>query len=197
MIFRKRAHQGGIAERKQMINPEHDLAISCQAKLLDISRSSVYYVPRAISETDLKLMRRLDELHLEHPFMGARMLKRELAKEGIEMGRRHIGTLMRRLNIEAMAPKPGTSKPRLGHTIYPYLLRHVSVTQANQVWALDTTYIADGERLCLFDGGDRCGQPPGAHTQAGSNLGGLSRGRDHGSGFRPIRHVRYCEHRSG
>jgi putative transposase len=124
-----------------MINPQHDLAISRQAKLLDISRSAVYYVPRPISEADLSLMRRLDELHLEHPFMGARMLKRELAKEGIEVGRRHLGTLMRRLNIEAMAPKPGTSKPRLGHTIYPYLLRHISVTQANQVWALDTTYI--------------------------------------------------------
>jgi len=133
-----------------MINPEHNLAISRQAKLLDISRSSVYYVPRAISETDLKLMRRLDELHLEHPFMGARMLKRELAQEGIEVGRRHIGTLMQILNIEAMAPKPGTSKPRLGHTIYPYLLRHVSVTQANQVWARDTTYIPMAKGLvCL------------------------------------------------
>ena len=72
--------------------------------------------------------------------MGARMLKRELAKEGIEVGRRHIGTLMQILNIEAMVPKPGTSKPRLGHTIYPYLLRHVAITEANQVWALDTTY---------------------------------------------------------
>ena len=124
-----------------MINPEHDLPITRQAKLLDISRSAVYYVPRSISEADLNLMRRFDELHLEHPFMGARMLKRELAKEGIEVGRRHIGTLMRRLNIEAMAPKPGTSKPRFGHTIYPYLLRHVATTEANQVWALDTTYI--------------------------------------------------------
>ena len=124
-----------------MINPQHPLAISRQAKLLDISRSSVYYVPRVISEADLSLMRRLDELHLEHPFMGALMLKRELAKQGIEVGRRHIGTLMRRLNIEALAPKPGTSKPRSGHTIYPYLLRHVAITEANQVWALDTTYI--------------------------------------------------------
>jgi len=124
-----------------MINPEHDLPITRQAKLLDISRSAVYYVPRPISEADLNLMRRLDELHLEHPFMGARMKKRELAQEGIEVGRRHIGTLKRRLNIEAMAPKPGTSKPRLGHTIYPYLLRHVAITEANQVWALDTTYI--------------------------------------------------------
>jgi putative transposase len=124
-----------------MIDREHDLSITDQAKLLDISRGAVYYVPRPISEADLALMRRLDELHLEHPFMGTRMLKRELAKEGFEVGRRHIGTLMRRLNIEAMAPKPGTSKPRLGHTIYPYLLRHIAITEANQVWALDTTYI--------------------------------------------------------
>ena len=120
-----------------MINPKHDLPITQQAKLLDLSRSAFYYVPRPISEADQKLMRRLDELHLEHPFMGARMLKRELAKEGIEVGRRHLG----KLNIEAMAPKPGTSKPRLGHTIYPYLLRRVTITEANQVWALDTTYI--------------------------------------------------------
>ena len=87
-----------------MINPKHDLPITQQAKLLDLSRSAFYYVPRPISEADQKLMRRLDELHLEHPFMGARMLKRELAKEGIEVGRRHLGTLMRKLNIEAMAP---------------------------------------------------------------------------------------------
>jgi putative transposase len=124
-----------------MIDREHDLSITDQARLLDISRSAVYYVPRPITDADLALMRRLDELHLEYPFMGARMLKRALAKEGIEVGRRHLGTLMRRFNIEAMAPKPGTSKPRLGHTIYPYLLRHIAITEANQVWALDTTYI--------------------------------------------------------
>jgi putative transposase len=70
-----------------MINPQHNLPMTHQAKLLDLSRSSIYYVPRSISEADLSLMRRLDELHLEHPFMGARMLKRELAKEGIEVGR--------------------------------------------------------------------------------------------------------------
>lgn len=124
-----------------MINPQHNLPITHQAKLLDLSRSSIYYVPRSISEADPSLMRRLDELHLEHPFMAALMLRRELAKEGIEVGRRHIGTLMQILNIEAMVPKPGTSKPRLGHTIYPYLLRHVAITEANQVRAQDTTYI--------------------------------------------------------
>ena len=124
-----------------MIDRNHQLSIVRQAKLLDISRGAVYYQPRSISQADLALMRRIDELHLQHPFMGARMLKRELAKEGPEVGRRHIGTLMRRMNIEALAPKPGTSKARPGHTIYPYLLRNVAITRSNQVWALDTTYI--------------------------------------------------------
>ena len=124
-----------------MIDRNHQLSIVRQAKLLDISRGAVYYQPRSISEADLALMRRIDELHLQHPFMGARMLKRELAKAGIEVGRRHIGTLMRKMDIEALAPKSGTSKARPGHTIYPYLLRHLAITRSNQVWALDTTYI--------------------------------------------------------
>ena len=124
-----------------MIDRTHALSITRQAELLDISRGAVYYQPRPISAADLRLMRRIDELHLEHPFMGARMLRRELQKEDLHVGRRHITTLMRRLNIEATAPKPGTSKTRPGHKIYPYLLRHQAITAANQVWALDTTYI--------------------------------------------------------
>ena len=124
-----------------MIDRTHPLPITGQAALLDISRSAVYYQPRPVSDADLTLMRRIDELHLDHPFMGARMLRRELEKEGIHVGRRHITTLMRRLDIEALAPKPGTSKARPGHQIYPYLLRHRAITTANQVWALDTTYI--------------------------------------------------------
>ena len=86
-------------------------------------------------------MRSIDKLHLDYPFMGARLLRRELSEEGINVGRRQIGTLMRRMNIHALAPKPGTSKSCPGHTIYPYLLRHVVVSRSNQVWALDTTYI--------------------------------------------------------
>jgi len=94
-----------------------------------------------VNPADLALMRRLDELHLQHPFMGARMLRDQLARQGIHAGRRHIRTLMLRMGIEALAPQPGTSKATPGHKIYPYLLRKLAITRANQVWALDTTYI--------------------------------------------------------
>jgi putative transposase len=124
-----------------MIDRDHDLSITRQAQLLQISRGAVYYLPKPTSAADLVLMRRLDELHLEHPFMGARMLRDQLHRQGIHAGRRHIATLMRRMGIEALCPQPGTSKPHPGHKIYPYLLRHLAITRANQVWALDTTYI--------------------------------------------------------
>src|SRR5207253_4566631 len=124
-----------------MIDRTHDLTVTRQTQLLDISRGSVYYLPRPVSAADLALMRRIDELHLEHPFMGARMLRDQLHREGIKAGRRHITTLMQRMGIAALAPQPGTSKRAPGHKIYPYLLRKLAITRANQVWALDTTYI--------------------------------------------------------
>lgn len=124
-----------------MIDRDHELSVTRQAELLDISRGSVYYLPRPVSQADLKLMRRLDELHLEHPFMGARMLRDRLQREGFKAGRRHITTLMRRMGIEALCPQPGSSKPAPGHKVYPYLLRKLSITRSNHVWALDTTYI--------------------------------------------------------
>ena len=124
-----------------MIDRHHELSVSRQAKLLNISRGTVYYIPRPVSDADLALMRRIDKLHLEHPFMGARMLSRHLKREGIEVGRRHVRTLMLRMGIEALAPQPGTSKRHPGHKVYPYLLRNLEITRANQVWALDTTYI--------------------------------------------------------
>ena len=124
-----------------MIDRDDRRSVTRQAQLLGISRGSVYYLPRPVSDSDLALMRRLDELHLEHPFMGARMLRDQLARQGIHAGRRHIGALMQRMGITALAPQPGTSKRAPGHKIYPYLLRKVAVTRANQVWALDTTYI--------------------------------------------------------
>lgn len=124
-----------------MIDRDHELSITRQAKLLEISRGTVYYLPRPVSPADLVLMRKLDELHLEYPFMGARMLRDQLARHGIHAGRRHIRTLMLRMGIEALAPQPGTSKAAPGHKIYPYLLRSLAITRANQVWALDTTYI--------------------------------------------------------
>ena len=124
-----------------MIDRDGKLSISGQAKALGISRGSVYYLPQGVSEAEMALMRQIDELHLQHPFMGARQLVRQLRRLGFEVGRLHVRTLMLRMGIEAMAPQPGSSKPAPGHKIYPYLLRHVAVERANQVWALDTTYI--------------------------------------------------------
>jgi len=124
-----------------MIDPEHDLPIKQQAEVLDISRSTVYCEPRPISEEDLCLMRRIDELHLNYPFAGSRMLRGLLWQQGLKVGRRHIKTLMKRMGIEAIYRKPNTSKPAPGHRIYPYLLRDMAVTRPNQVWAMDLTYI--------------------------------------------------------
>ena len=124
-----------------MIDREHPLSVTRQARLLEISRGAVYYQPRPTSEVDLALMRRIDELHLEHPFMGARMMRRQLQRQGIHVGRRHLSTLMDRMGIQALCPQPGTSKRHPQHKIYPYLLRKVAIRRANQVWALDTTYI--------------------------------------------------------
>jgi putative transposase len=124
-----------------MIDRHHELSITRQAQLLGISRGSVYYLAQDVSEAELALMRAIDELHLQHPFMGARQLVRQLYRMGFEVGRLHVRTLMLRMDIQAMAPQPGSSKPAPGHKIYPYLLRHVTIERPNQVWALDTTYI--------------------------------------------------------
>ncbi|WP_407643089.1 IS3 family transposase [Caballeronia glebae] len=137
----KRAQQGGTAERKAMIDRDHALPVTQQARLVGISRSSAYYQSRGVSEADLKLMRRIDELHLEHPFAGARMLARLLRREGIKVGRRHVSTLMKRMGVEALYRKPNTSRKHAAHRIWPYLLRNRKIDRANQVWALDTSYI--------------------------------------------------------
>jgi putative transposase len=124
-----------------MIDPDHKLSIQKQSKLLKVSRSSVYYKPRSFSEDELKLMRAIDEFHLEHPFAGNRMLRDFLRRDDMRVGRRHMRTVMRRMGIEAIYRKPNTSKPAQGHKIYPYLLRNVAVTRANQVWSTDITYV--------------------------------------------------------
>ena len=124
-----------------MINRDHDLPITKQARALRISRGSVYYLPRPVPDADLALMRRLDELHLAFPFAGSRMLRGLLAGEGIKVGRRHVRTLMQRMGIEALYRRPRTTKPEPGHKIYPYLLRGMDITRPNQVWAMDITYI--------------------------------------------------------
>nr|WP_156773859.1 IS3 family transposase [Paraburkholderia tropica] len=140
-FFRKRAQQGGTGGRKAMIDRDHALPVTQQARLVGISRSSAYYQSRGVNEADLKLMRRIDELHLEHPFAGARMLVRLLRREGIKVGRRHVSTLMKRMGVEALYRKPNTSRKHAAHRIWPYLLRNRKIDRANQVWALDTSYI--------------------------------------------------------
>jgi putative transposase len=124
-----------------MIDRQHDLPIGKQAKAVNISRGSVYYLPRPVTAADLAIMRRMDELHLDFPFAGSRMLRDLLNAEGIKVGRRHVATLMRRTGIEAIYCKPNTSRPAPGHKIYPYLLRTLPVTRPDQVWAMDITYI--------------------------------------------------------
>jgi len=124
-----------------MIDRNNRLALTKQSALLGLSRGSVYYEPAPVPDADLALMRRLDELHLEFPFAGSRMLRGLLAAEGSKIGRRHVSTLMRRMGIEAIYRRPNTSKPAPGHRIYPYLLRGLMIDQPNHVWATDITYI--------------------------------------------------------
>jgi putative transposase len=124
-----------------MIDRSHRLPLTRQARELGISRGSVYYLPKPVSAADLAIMRRMDELHLEFPFAGSRMLRDLLRQEGIEIGRQHVATLMKKMAIEAIYRRPNTSKPAPGHKIYPYLLRRLAIVRPNQVWATDISYI--------------------------------------------------------
>ena len=124
-----------------MIDRTHELALTRQARLLGLSRSSLYYQPCPVSQAYLDIMRRIDALHLDYPFAGSRMLRDLLRGEGIEIGREAVRTMMKRMGIQAIYRRPNTSKPAPGHRIYPYLLRTLRVDRANQVWAMDITYI--------------------------------------------------------
>ena len=124
-----------------MIDRDHDLPIKRQAEVLHLSRSTLYYRPCPVTAEDLGVMRRLDELHLNYPFAGSRMLRDFLRAEGVKIGRCRVITLMRRMGIEALYRKPNTSKPAPGHMVFPYLLRGIKIDRPNQVWAMDITYI--------------------------------------------------------
>jgi putative transposase len=124
-----------------MIDRRHDLSITKQAEALGISRGSVYYSPRPVPAAELAVMRRMDELHLEFPFAGSRMLRDLLNRDGTAIGRRRVSTLMKRMGIEAIYRKPNTSTPAPGHNIYPYLLRGMVIDAPDKVWAMDITYV--------------------------------------------------------
>ena len=124
-----------------MINRQHPLPVVQQCQVPAIARSSFYYTHREVSAADLALMRQIDRLHLEYPFPGSRMLRDLLRQDGASVGRRHVATLMRRMGIEALYRRPRTTKPHPGHKVFPYLLRNRQITEPNQAWAMDITYI--------------------------------------------------------
>ena len=124
-----------------MINRSHELPLTKQASLLNLSRSSLYYQSRPIAPADLTVMRRIDELHLNYPFAGSRRLRDLLRAEGIEIGCERVATMMKRMDITTIYRRPNTSRPAPGHKIYPYLLRNLAVTRPDQVWAMDISYI--------------------------------------------------------
>ena len=133
--------KAGCCRAQSDDRPLAQLAVDAAGRVLGISRGSVYYLPRPVSPADLAIMRRIDELHLDFPFAGSRMLRDLLAAGGLEIGRQHVATLMKRMGIEAIYRRPNTSKPAPGHKIYPYLLRKLTIERPNQVWATDITYI--------------------------------------------------------
>ena len=124
-----------------MIDRTHELPLTRQAEILKLSRSGLYYQARPVPPADLAIMRRMDELHLDYPFAGSRLLRDLLRGEGVKIGRDHVRTLMKRLRIEAIYRRPNTSKPAPDNKIYPYLLRGMTIERPNQVWAMDITYI--------------------------------------------------------
>jgi putative transposase len=122
-----------------MIDRSHDLPVVRQCQMLSLARSTAYYRPQETGETDLALMRRMDKLHLEHPFAGSRLLRDMLRREGHVVGRKHVATLMKKMGIEALYKKPNTSRRHPAHPIYPYLLRGITIDRPNHVWAADIT----------------------------------------------------------
>ena len=124
-----------------MIDKAAELPLSRQCEILELSRSSQYYRPAPLSQRDLELMRKIDEIHLKHPFFGSRRLRGALRDAGSQVGRRHVHTLMDKMGIEALYPKPRLSEPHPGHKVWPYLLRDLAITRPNQVWATDITYV--------------------------------------------------------
>ncbi len=133
-----------------MIDRQHELPLTRQSRMLGLSRSSLYYKAVAVSVCDMELMRHIDEIHLKYPFYGSRRIRDELQDLGYKVGREHVITLMKKMGIEALYRKPRLSKPHPDHKVYPYLLRGLEITRANQVWAADITYIPMAKGFCYL-----------------------------------------------
>ena len=127
--------------KRELIEPEGTVSIRRQCELLGVNRSSLYYKPVLQPDEELRLMRRIDEMHLKWPFFGSRRITAILRTEGLEINRKRVIRLMRLMGIEGLAPRPKTSQPAPEHTVYPYLLRNRTIERPNEVWALDITYV--------------------------------------------------------
>lgn len=133
-----------------MIERNHPLPLTKQCRILNLSRSSMYYQGLPINDYELNLMSRMDEIHLNYPFYGSRRIRDELCDNGHAVGREHVTTLMRKMGIEALYRKPRLSKPHPGHKVYPYLLRNMKISRANQVWSSDITYLPMAKGFCYL-----------------------------------------------
>lgn len=130
-----------MTARRALVEANAGLSMRRQCELLGVNRSSLYYEPVEPDAEELGLMRRIDELHLKHPFFGSRMMTQTLKADGVAVNRKRVQRLMRLMGLESIAPKPNTSKPAPEHVVYPYLLGNLKVSGINQVWAADITYI--------------------------------------------------------
>jgi putative transposase len=130
-----------MTSRRALVDASVPPSMRRQCELLGVNRSSLYYEPVEPDAEQLALMRRMDELHLQHPAFGSRMLTQMLKGEGEEINRKRVQRLMQLMGLESVAPKPNTSKPAPEHPVYPYLLRKLAIVRVNQVWAADITYI--------------------------------------------------------
>jgi putative transposase len=133
-----------------MIEPGHTLPLFQQGRILELSRSSLYYKAAPVSERDLELMRLIDEIHLKYPFYGSRRMRNELRDLGHDVGRGHVSTLMKKMGIRALYQKPRLSAPHPDHKIYPYLLRGVEISRSNHCWAADITYLPMARGFCYL-----------------------------------------------
>ena len=196
-FFRRRAQQSRHAERQAMIDRTHALPLTRQAEVLKLSRGSLYYQPRPVSPADLAIMRRIDELHLDYPFAGSRMLRDLLDGEGVEIGRQPVITMMRRMGIEAIYRRPNTSKATPGNKIFPYLLRGVTVDRTNEVWAMDITYIPMARGFVYLVAVIDWVQPSGSGVAGVDRHGGRLLSRSRRGGDRHGRHAGHLQHRRG
>jgi putative transposase len=133
-----------------MIDPEHALPLTRQSRIVELSRSSLYYKAVPVSERDLELMRLIDEIHLKYPFYGSRRIRNELRDLGHDIGRGHVSALMQKMGIIALYQKPRLSAPHPSHKVYPYLLRGVEISRANHCWATDITYLPMARGFCYL-----------------------------------------------